>query len=155
MKALFVPLGLAAIAAAGCSMSMQEPQVQEPAPSLTGTTWRLVHFQSSDDTIGTIVPPNVERYTLQFMPDGALAMRLDCNRGTARWEASSASSRGGSLKISPGAMTRAMCGPGAIDTRLASDLALVRSYTWADGRLSLALQADAGIYLWEPDAGTD
>jgi len=46
-----------------------------------------------------------------------------------------------------------MCGPGAIDSRLARDLGYVRSYTLLpDGRLSLALQADAGIYLWAPAA---
>ncbi len=49
-------------------------------------------------------------------------------------------------------MTRAMCGPGAIDTRLARDMGWVRSFTIADGRLNLALEADAGIYVWEQAA---
>lgn len=121
----------------------------EAVRTLAGTSWRLVHFQSSDDAIGTIVPPNIERYSLKFMADGTLAMQLDCNRGSARWKGQASSPRGGSLEISPGAMTRAMCAPGAIDTRLARDLSRVRSYTLADGRLSLALEADAGTYLWE------
>jgi hypothetical protein len=46
-------------------------------------------------------------------------------------------------------MTRAMCGAGAMDTRLAQDMTKVRSFTLADGRLNLALEADAGIYVWE------
>jgi heat shock protein HslJ len=130
--------------------AMRQPQISEPVSPLAGTSWRLVHFQSSDDSIGTVVPPNVQNYTLQFMNDGTLAMRLDCNRANSKWQAQPSSANGGSLSISPGAMTRAMCGPGAIDVRLAQDVARVRSYTLRDGRLSLALEADAGIYLWEP-----
>jgi heat shock protein HslJ len=128
----------------------REQKATPNEPQLAGTSWRLVHFRSSDDSIGTIVPPNVANYTLQFTNDHTLIMRLDCNRANAKWEAKPSSANGGSLAISPGAMTRAMCVPGAIDTRLAQDMARVRSYTVRDGRLSLALEADAGIYLWEP-----
>lgn len=130
--------------------AMKQPQVQEPLARLEGTTWRLVHFQSSDDAIGTVVPPRVERYTLHFMADGALALALDCNRASARWEAEPTSPRGGSLIVRPGPMTRAMCGPGAMDTRIAQDMGRVRSFTIADNTLNLALKADAGIYVWEP-----
>lgn len=130
--------------------AMKQPQIQEPLAHLEGTLWRLIHFQSSDDAIGTVVPPRVERYTLNFMSDGALALGLDCNRGSARWEARPTSPRGGSLSVKAGPMTRAMCGAGAIDTRLAQDMGQVRSFTIADGRLNLALEADAGIYVWEP-----
>jgi heat shock protein HslJ len=130
--------------------AMKQPQIQEPAVQLAGSAWRLVHFQSSDDAIGTVIPPRVERYTLNFGADGALALRLDCNRGMAQWSAEPSSRNGGALTIKAGAMTRAMCGADAIDTRLARDLAFVRSYTLAGGRLHLALQADAGSYVWEP-----
>jgi heat shock protein HslJ len=109
-----------------------------------------VHFQSSDDSIGTVVPPNVQDYTLQFMADGSLAMQLDCNRATGMWKIGQKTDTGGLLSITPGAMTRAMCQPGAIDTRLARDMGYVRSFTMAGGRLNLALEADAGIYMWEP-----
>lgn len=125
-----------------------------PAGPLAGTAWTLVHFQSSDDTQGTLVPPNVSRYTLQFRPDGLLALQLDCNRGSARWSARPGSAWGGQLDISQGAMTRAMCAPGAMDTRIARDLSRIRSYTLTpNGELSLALEADAGIYLWAPLSG--
>ncbi len=123
-------------------------QRSEPMQSLAGTSWRLVQLQSSDDAVGTIVPPNVERYSLEFMADGTLAMQLDCNRANARWKETASSATGGSLEISPGAMTRAMCASGAIDTRLARDLSNVRSYALAGGRLSLVLEA-GGTYLWE------
>lgn len=127
---------------------MAQPQISEPSPGLAGTSWKLVHFQSSDDAIGIVVPPAVERYRLDFMPDGVLAMQLDCNRGRGTWRADPART-GGSLALGPAAMTRAMCQLGAIDTRFAADALKVRSYTLRDGKLSLALEADAGIYLWE------
>jgi len=130
--------------------AMRQPQIEEPPASLAGTSWRLVHFQSSNDAIGTTVPPRVERYTLAFVEDGNLALGLDCNRATGRWQADPASAKGGSLSISVGAMTRAMCGPEAIDTKLAMDMADVRSFTLAEGRLNLALMADAGVYVWAP-----
>ena len=46
-------------------------------------------------------------------------------------------------------MTRAMCQPGAMDSTIARDMGYIRSYTIRGTTLSLALQADAGIYTWE------
>jgi heat shock protein HslJ len=133
--------------------AMRQPQIQEPIMGLAGTSWTLVHFQSSDDSIGKIVPPNVERYTLRFGADGSANLQLDCNRAMARWEAKPSSASGGALTMTAGAMTRAMCGPGAMDTRIARDLTSMRSYTLTGGRLAIALEADAGIYLWAPAPG--
>lgn len=159
MKISILVLSLAGALLGGCATGQMSSkgsvQSAEPTGALAGTSWRLVHFQSSDDAIGTIVPPNAEHYTLRFLPGGILAMRLDCNRATARWEAKASSARGGALVISPATMAYAMCPPGAIDARLARDMDKVRSYTFARGRLNLALEADAGIYVWEPAAGED
>lgn len=119
------------------------------ARTLAGTGWRLIHFQSSDDTIGTKTPPNADRYTLQFSADGSLALRLDCNRANGKWTATP-STTGGSLTLTGGAMTRAFCGPDALDTQIARDLSRIRSYTYAGMNLSLALEADGGTYLWGP-----
>jgi heat shock protein HslJ len=120
-----------------------------PARILAGTGWRLIHFQSSDDAIGTRTPPNPERYSLQFQADGNLALRLDCNQAMGKWSAVP-SITGGSLTLTGGAMTRAFCGPGALDSQIARDLPRIRSYTFAGMNLSLALEADGGIYLWAP-----
>ena len=131
--------------------AMSQPQIQPPAPptELAGTKWQLVHFQSSDDAIGTKVPPAVERYVLEFMPDGNAALQLDCNRARSMWKAEPSSPTGGELTMAPGPMTRAACQPGAMDTQIARDLTNIRSYTFRGEFLGLALQADAGIYLWK------
>lgn len=130
--------------------SMQQPQVQPQAPALAGTTWTLVAFESSDDAIGRTVPPQPERYRMSFLADGNLALQLDCNRARGRWEITAPSSTGGSLALQGGAMTRAMCQPGAWDTRIARDLSHIRSFTLRDGKLFLALEADGGIYEFSP-----
>ncbi len=130
------------------------PQVQPPvSPPITrglpGTSWRLVQFQSSDDSIGTKIPPNPEKYVLTFASDGSLSAQLDCNRLAGKWEAQPSSPTGGGLTISGGAMTRALCQPGAMDSTIARDMGYIRSYTIRGTQLHLALQADAGIYSWE------
>ena len=122
------------------------PTIQPTVPTLAGSAWVLVDFRSSDDAVGTVVPPHPERYVLQFEPDGRLLMQLDCNRASGSWRVPAASASGGSLELKGGAMTRAMCGPGAMDTQIAHDLDRVRSFTLCGGRLYLALEADAGAY---------
>ncbi len=126
--------------------AMRQPQIQPPVPAITGTSWTLVAFQSSDDAIGRKVPPGIERYTISFAADGSLALQLDCNRANGSYAVTSQSETGGMLEIKAGAMTRAMCGPGAMDTQIARDLANLRSYTIRGDRLFLALLADGGIY---------
>lgn len=132
--------------------AMSQPQIQPLVPPITATKWTLVGFQSSDDAIGTIVPPQPERYTVSFEEGGRFAAQLDCNRAMGTWQVTSQSPTGGSLEINGGAMTRAMCGPGAMDTRIAADFSRIRTYTLRDGKLYLALEADAGIYEFKRTA---
>jgi heat shock protein HslJ len=127
--------------------SMRHPQIQPPTPTLGGSAWVLVNYHSSDDAIGAVVPPHPERYEFQFEPDGRLILQLDCNRANGRWRVASASgAAGGSLELKGGAMTRAMCGKGAMDAQIARDLDRVRSFTLRGDRLYLGLEADAGVY---------
>ena len=131
---------------------VKAPQMTAPQSPLAGTTWRLVQFQSSDDAIGTVVPPRIENYELSFEPDGTLRARLDCNRLNSRWESAPTGDESGSLAFTPGAMTRAFCGEGAMDSKIAQDLGFIRSYILKDGQLHMSLMADGGIYSWEPVA---
>jgi hypothetical protein len=45
-------------------------------------------------------------------------------------------------------MTLAACLPGSMDTRIASDLDRVRTYTLDGDRLNLALEGNGGVYTW-------
>jgi heat shock protein HslJ len=115
---------------------------------LVGTRWRLVEFRSSDAKSGTEKPSDPARYVLELLVGGRLAAQLDCNRATGRWEAHPTSPTSGSISLAAPAMTSAACLPGSWDTRLAHDLALVRSFTLDGDRLTLALQEGGGVYTW-------
>jgi para-nitrobenzyl esterase len=143
MRALLV-VGLVALLGACVSR-----QIPEPPANLAGTSWRLVYFQPS---VGNpVVPPRVDRYTLDFGADGTLALGLDCNRATARWQITP--SGRGTLSVIAGAMTRAFCGDGALDGRIAQDLEKIRSFKVEDGRLFLTLEEGTGTYVWRSAAG--
>ncbi len=117
---------------------------------LADTAWQLQAIQSMDDTQGTTRVPDKTLYTVSFGRDGRVAMRLDCNRASGSWRAEPASTSGGSLQFGALAMTRALCQPGSLDTRIARDMPYVRSYLLKEGHLYFSLQADGGIYEWIP-----
>jgi len=124
----------------------------EPLPiSLAGTQWELVAIQSMDDAQGTTRIDEPDRITASFAVDGRASLRLDCNRGTASWEATpSADGSSGTLRFGPIAATRAMCPPPHLDERVVRDLAYARSYLFKDGKLFISLMADGGTYEWRP-----
>ena len=92
-----------------------------PAPSVGGTSWRLVKFQSGDGT--TLVPDDPAEYTVDFNADGSLTARIDCNRGRGTWRSPGPSQ----LELGPMALTRAQCPPGSLQDRLVKDWSFVRS----------------------------
>lgn len=124
-------------------------------PGLSGTRWQLQQLTSMSDEVPPARPASAGQYTLAFEADGRLLLRLDCNRGTGRWQAqaapaSNAQRRSGSLQLGPLATTRAACPPGSLESRLLRELPAVRSFVIEGGRLHLALMADGGIQTWAP-----
>lgn len=117
--------------------------------SLAKTEWRLIAFESSDDTIGTTRPDAGEVYTLQLKPDGSIVMQLSCNRGGGQWKSPDYRQQQGSIELVMGFSTRAGCPPGQFDN-LAARLGDIRSFVIRDGRLHLNLKADGGNYVWQP-----
>jgi heat shock protein HslJ/membrane-bound inhibitor of C-type lysozyme len=121
---------------------------ENAAAELGGTSWQLVKFQGSDDT--TLVPDDGAKYTIVFGLDGGVSARIDCNRGRGTWKSPGPNQ----LQFGPLALTRAMCPPESLHNRIAKDWGRVRSYTFKDGHLFLALMADGGIYEFEPISGS-
>jgi heat shock protein HslJ len=136
-----LPLLLAACAASPSAKS-----------GLAGTQWQLRSIQSMDDAQGTTKIADPAHYTLSFGKDGRASMRFDCNRGSGSWEAEASSADSGILRFGAIAVTRAMCAPGSLDSRVARDLPYSRHYLRKDGKLYVTLLADGGIYEWEPMA---
>jgi para-nitrobenzyl esterase len=118
------------------------------AADLTGRTWQLVQFESSNGK--TLIPTGPSKYTIIFQPTGQVSVRIDCNRGRGTWK----STRRNQLQFGPLALTRAMCSPAPLNDRIARDWSDVRSYTLKGGHLFLALRADGGIYEYEPQTAT-
>jgi len=126
----------------GTSMTCRQAATQPGAPqrtALSGTSWKLVQFQSMDDT--RLEPEPDATYTLAFDGDGRLRVHADCNRGQGSWY----SPDNVTLQIGPLAMTRAYCQSKLYD-RFVRDLNDISSYIVRDGKLYLSLRADAGIY---------
>jgi para-nitrobenzyl esterase len=113
---------------------------------LSGTSWQLVRFQGSDGAV--LTPDDRAKYTIQFDDKGGVAARIDCNRGRG----TRTSTGPNQLQLGPLALTRAQCAPGSLHDQIVKQWLNVRSYVMKDGRLFLSLQADGGIYEFEPAA---
>ncbi len=147
-------LALSTAVVTACSTTAMPASTTSPSP-LVGSLWHLVAIESMSDEQSTARPPDPAKYTLAFGPDGRASLRLDCNRGSATWQASAASSdtpgrRSGSLEFGALASTRATCAPASLEPRIAKVLPFVRSYLLMDGRLHLSLFADGGILVFAP-----
>ncbi|MGA7964287.1 MAG: META domain-containing protein [Gammaproteobacteria bacterium] len=146
------------------------PEVQSTAPGfggsergavadalhtpLAGTEWRLVEFQSMNDTVGATRPDDPSLYTMRLNKDGTVTMRLNCNHASGTWSAEAGPDRSsGRFEFGPLAATRALCPPPSMDESIAAQAKFIRSYLLEDGRLHLSLMADGGIYVWEPNTG--
>jgi heat shock protein HslJ len=147
---LALTLGTLAITACASGGSSTETSGSPSAPTLAGSTWRLVEFQSSDDAIGIVRPRPSAMYSMTLGDDGSASFRLDCNRGSGTWQAEFTSSVSGSFVLSPLAMTRAACPEPSLDQQVGRHAEYIRSFVLREGRLHLSLMADGGIYVWEP-----
>ncbi len=110
--------------------------------ALAGTTWRLEQLRGADGA--STVSADAARYTLSFTGDGGVSMQLDCNRGNGTWT----SGGDGEVSITPLAVTRAFCGEGSLDTRIARDIGSVRSYQRDGAQLTLTM-SDGGALVWQ------
>jgi para-nitrobenzyl esterase len=119
---------------AGCGAFGHTPP-PSIAPSLAGTSWKLVKFQGGDEK--TLIPDDGTKYTIAFNRDGSLTARIDCNRGRGTWKSSGPNQ----VELGPLALTRAMCSPGSLHDRIVKHWSFVRSYVVKDGHLFFSLMA--------------
>lgn len=128
-----------------CATTESQPVTERP--NLAGSTWQLVQFQSGDGT--TLTPDDRAKYKIEFLPDNAVTVRFDCNRGRGTWK----STGEGQIQFGPLALTRAMCPPGSLHNHFVKQWRYIRSYVVKGGHLFLALQADGGSFEFEPTKG--
>jgi heat shock protein HslJ len=106
--------------------------------TLPGVTWEWREFAGGNGEI--IRPDNPNQYTIEFLPDGKLAVQADCNRAIGAYTADDPT-----IELQIGGLTRAMCPPGSLMDRFLRDLGDSRSFVFRQGHLYLALPIDSGI----------
>jgi heat shock protein HslJ len=130
----------------GFGITQEEASAAKENP-LANTEWRLVEFQSMDESIGMVRSHDPSLYTMRLNGDGTVNMRLNCNRASGTWPVEpSSDGTSGHFKFGPLAATRALCPPPSMDEQVAAHVQYIASYLLKDGNLYLSLMADGGIY---------
>jgi heat shock protein HslJ len=106
-------------------------------PDVIGATWEWSWFGSGKEAFSIDEP---ERYTIQFMPDGMIAVQADCNRAMAEYTLEEVRR----ISFSPLAMTRMLCPEGSKDDFFAGMLGRIQSYFEMDGDFFLEVPLDSG-----------
>ena len=115
-----------------------------PEPEeITGLVWKWQKTRYNNDQQS--VPADPSRYTLEFMPDGAVHVRADCNRVGGTFTI-----QGSRLRITLTHSTRAMCPPDSLDEAFKKDLGAAAIYFFKDDLLYLDLKYDSGTMQFSP-----
>ena len=104
---------------------------------LTGIVWSWEKTLYNDDTAITAADPM--RYLVEFLADGRLAIKADCNRVLGSYQ-----TQGNNLTIQLGPSTLVACPPDSQADGFLKGLAEVSSYVLAAGKLVLVLKLDSG-----------
>ncbi|MDQ3410830.1 MAG: META domain-containing protein [Chloroflexota bacterium] len=110
--------------------------------SLPVIVWQLSEAELADGT--DFLPEDPSLYTVQFLPEGRLAARADCNQVAGAYAIT-----GDALTISGLMTTLVGCPPGSMGTEYTSWLESVAGYEFATDSLVLGL-ADGGTLRFLP-----
>jgi heat shock protein HslJ len=126
-------------AVSGPVMDTFEPPAAEAnlPPDVVAVTWEWVSFTTPVEQLQIDGPA---LYTLRFGDDGRVAVRADCNRGSAGYSVGADRQ----LTFNPMALTQAACRPGSLSDRFVKEVGRASSYFMKDGDLYLSLPVDSG-----------
>ena len=113
-------------------------------PALTGVTWQWRGIAGNDGVI-FVAPAVPERYTVEFLAEGALAIQIDCNQGRGR-----ARIDGITMAIRVGGTTRMACLSDSLGGLYVTGLNNVEHWYLFNGVLSLSLPDGAGMMIFSP-----
>ena len=106
-------------------------------PVLPGVVWQWQGNVSSTGEV-TTRPDDPSQYTVEFLPDGTLAIQADCNQATGTYTLT-----GAQIDLQIGGVTKMACPPGSLMNPFLADLDQVVSYT-IQQTLTLALAGGTG-----------
>ena len=109
-------------------------------PALTGVVWQ---WQETLSNTGEVIlrPDDPTHYTVEFLPDGTLAIQADCNQAMGVYTVT-----GAQLDLQVGGVTRMACPPGSLMDPFLAELDRVVSYT-IQQTLTLALSGGGVMQL--------
>jgi heat shock protein HslJ len=112
-----------------------EGGVLDLQPALTGVVWQWQETVSNTGEV-TLRPDDPTHFTVEFFPDGTLAILADCNRAMGMYTAS-----GSQLDLQVGGTTKMICAPASLADPFLGDLDSVVSHTIQQ---TLALAVSSG-----------
>jgi heat shock protein HslJ len=123
---------------------------QEATPVAGGAippiVWELTAFEDSNGVATPVDDP--ASYTLQFLPEGLVAINADCNAATAEYIIS-----GSDLTFGPIASTLALCPPESQSDQFLQQLALIDTFSYDEEEVSHNLLlglSDGGTLRFAP-----
>jgi len=112
--------------------SAMPPTLSSAANDLAIATWQWQRAKLADGP--DIAAASPDRYTLRFEGGGRVLLRADCNSGSGSYEVN-----GGTMKLSPAALTKMACPAGSQDAQFLQGLSRVTGYAIDDRTLVLTL----------------
>ena len=143
------------LAATPLAHATPTPASEAPIPPVV---WELVAYAEAEGDPVQVAEP--ERYTVQFLPDGQLAIKADCNSGGATYTA-----QNGTLQISPIRTTFIGCPPDSQADPFLIVLSAATTFSFDDegkltltgpeGRLTVRPALTAVVWEWREFRGGD
>jgi heat shock protein HslJ len=120
----------------------QQPATQPQAAAnslqqLSGKVWQWTKTAYNDGK--TIAVPAPASYTIEFLADGKVTVKADCNNVLGSFTADASN-----MTITLGPSTMAACPPGSLDSEYLKELSDVAQYLIQDGSLVLNFKMDSG-----------
>ncbi len=112
--------------------------------NLTGVLWQLQQIRYNNDELVKVDNPS--NYTIEFLPDGQVQIKADCNRARGTY-----TQQDSSISIKIGPTTRAMCPPESISDQYLKELQSAAIFFFQDGNLYFDLKFDTGTMKFIPD----
>jgi heat shock protein HslJ len=141
MRSLTIPLlalvlALASLLPAGSASAQETPPTA--APAIPPIVWRLTSFP------GVTAPIEPGRYTVQFLPDGTVNIRADCNWVLGVWNGGD-----GLLDITAMQTTVAACPEDSLEQPYVQGLDEATGYT-IDASMTLIIIGPIGEMRFSP-----
>jgi heat shock protein HslJ len=144
LKRLIAAVAVVAVpAAVAPTLVGGAPATPGPEVGLSPVVWRLIAIAPTDGV--AVVPDDPAKYTVQFRPDGRVAVKADCNSGQGRYAVQDSG-----LTIGPIATTRVACPEGSLFDDYVGSLGRVASFAYDGAALVLTLGAGGGSLRLAP-----